>query len=90
MTDLTEKNHSYDFFTFLSRIYNKLLFFVHGIRTNGRAPMKLKSNLYSVVRVVYITIESIKLEPLHHLEPTFKINPTSNISFPNRTNSRWL
>jgi hypothetical protein len=34
MSDFIDKLHSYDLFTLQSRIYNKLLLFTHGIKSN--------------------------------------------------------
>jgi hypothetical protein len=45
MSEFVEKLHSYELFTFQSRIYNKVLFFAHGIKTNSRSPLELKSYL---------------------------------------------
>jgi hypothetical protein len=45
MKDFIEKLHSYNLFTLQSRIYNKLLMFVHSIKTNGRAPVDLRSQI---------------------------------------------
>ena len=80
MAEFTEKLHSYDLFTFQSRIYNKLLVFAHGIKTNGRAPVELKSYLYSVVPVDDITTESIQVEPTTQLDPISQIDSTLIIS----------
>ena len=43
MKEFVEKLQSYDLFTLQSRIYNKLLMFIHSIKTNGRFPVELKS-----------------------------------------------
>ena len=45
MKNFIEKLHSYNLFTLQSRIYNKLLMFAHSIKTNGRAPVDLKSQI---------------------------------------------
>jgi hypothetical protein len=45
MNEFVEKLHSYELFTFQSRIYNKSLLFAHGIKTNSRSPLELKSYL---------------------------------------------
>jgi hypothetical protein len=45
MSEFVEKLHSYELFTFQSRIYNKVLLFAHGIKTNSRSPLELKSYL---------------------------------------------
>ncbi len=45
MKNLIEKLHSYNLFTLQSRIYNKLLLFAHSIKTNGRAPVDLRSQI---------------------------------------------
>ena len=45
MSEFVEKLHSYELFTFPSRIYNKVLLFAHGIKTNSRSPLELKSYL---------------------------------------------
>ena len=76
MDEFTEKLNSYDLFTFQSRIYNKLLVFAHGIKTNGRAPVELKSYLYSVVPVDDITTDSIQVEPTTQLDPISQIDST--------------
>ena len=78
MSDFTEKLHSYDLFTFQLKIFNELLIFGNGIKTNGRAPVELKSYIYSVVPVDNITTESIKIEPTTQLEPTSQTDPTLN------------
>jgi hypothetical protein len=43
--EFVEKLHSYELFTFQSRIYNKVLLFAHGIKTNSKSPLELKSYL---------------------------------------------
>ncbi len=45
MKDFIEKLHSYNLFTFQSRIYNKLLMFAHSIKTNGRAPVDIRPQI---------------------------------------------
>jgi hypothetical protein len=45
MKDFIEKLHSYNLFTLQSRIHNKLLMFAHSIKTNGRAPVDLRSQI---------------------------------------------
>jgi hypothetical protein len=45
MSEFVEKLHSYELFTFQSRIYNKFLLIAHGIKTNSRSPLELKSYL---------------------------------------------
>jgi hypothetical protein len=45
MSEFVEKLHSYELFTFQSRIYNKVLLFAHGIKTNSKSPLELKSYL---------------------------------------------
>ena len=45
MKNFIEKLHSYNLFTFQSRIYNKLLMFAHSIKTNRRAPVDLRSQI---------------------------------------------
>ena len=45
MKNFIEKLHSYNLFTLQSRIYNKLLMFAHSIKTNGRAPVDLRSQI---------------------------------------------
>ena len=45
MNDFVEKLHSYNLFTLQSRTYNKLLMFAHSIKTNGRAPVDLRSQI---------------------------------------------
>jgi hypothetical protein len=82
MNDFTEKLQSYDLFTFQSRIYNKLLVFAHGIKTNGRAPIELKSYLYSVVPAEdqdFITTETSQVDPTTLLETVSHIDPALNI-----------
>jgi hypothetical protein len=37
------KCHSYDLFTFQSRIYNKLLLLTHGIKSNKKSPVELQT-----------------------------------------------
>ena len=44
-SEFVEKLHSFDLFTFQSRIYNKVLLFAHGIKTNSGSPLELKSYL---------------------------------------------
>ena len=43
MSDFIDKLHSYDLFTFHSRIYNKLLLFAHGIKSNKKSPAELQA-----------------------------------------------
>ena len=45
MKNFIEKLHSYNLFTFQSRIYNKLLMFAHSIKTNRRAHVDLRSQI---------------------------------------------
>ena len=45
MSDFLKKLQSYQLFTFQARIYNKLLIFAHGIKTNARSPLELQSSL---------------------------------------------
>ena len=54
--------------------------FAHRIKTNGRAPVELKSYLYSVVPVDDITTESIQVEPTTQLDPISQIDSTLIIS----------
>jgi hypothetical protein len=42
---LKGRNWAHMLFTFQSRIYNKVLLFAHGIKTNSRPPLELKSYL---------------------------------------------
>jgi hypothetical protein len=41
MSDFIEKLNSYSLFTLQSRIYNKLLLFAHGIKSNKKSPVEL-------------------------------------------------
>jgi hypothetical protein len=43
MSDFIDKLHSYDLFTLQSRIYNKLLLFTHGIKSNKKSPVELQA-----------------------------------------------
>ena len=43
MSDFLVKLQSYQLFTLAARIYNKLLIFAHGIKTNARSPLELQS-----------------------------------------------
>jgi hypothetical protein len=43
MSDFIEKLHSYNLFTLQSRIYNKLLLFVYGIKPNKKSPVELQA-----------------------------------------------
>ena len=43
MSDFIEKLHSYNLFTLQSRIYNKLLLFAHGIKSNKKSPAELQA-----------------------------------------------
>ena len=43
MSDFIDKLHSYDLFTLQSRIYNKLLLFAHGIKSNKKSPAELQA-----------------------------------------------
>ena len=45
MSDFIEKLHSYHLFSLQSKIYNKLLMFAHSIKTNGKAPIELRSQI---------------------------------------------
>jgi hypothetical protein len=45
MNDFIDKLHSYDLFTLQSRIYNKLLLFAHGIKSNKKSPTELQAIL---------------------------------------------
>jgi hypothetical protein len=49
MSEYVEKLHSYELFTFQSRICNKVLLFAHIIKTNSRSPLELKSYLKTEV-----------------------------------------
>ena len=43
LSDFIDKLHSYDLFTLQSRIYNKLLLFTHGIKSNKKSPVELQA-----------------------------------------------
>ncbi len=43
MSDFIGKLYSYDLFTLQSRIYNKLLLFTHGIKSNKTSPVELQA-----------------------------------------------
>jgi hypothetical protein len=43
MSDFIDKLHSYGLFTLQSRIYNKLLLFTHGIKSNKKSPVELRA-----------------------------------------------
>ena len=43
MSDFIEKLNSYSLFTLQSRIYNKLLLFAHGIKSNKKSPVELQA-----------------------------------------------
>jgi hypothetical protein len=43
MSNFLVKLQSYQLFTLQARIYNKLLIFTHGIKTNARSPLELQS-----------------------------------------------
>ena len=45
MSEFIKKLQSYQLFTLQSRIYNKLLLFAHGIKTNVKSPVELKSSI---------------------------------------------
>ncbi len=49
MSDFLVKLQSYQLFTLQARIYNKLLIFAHGIKTNARSPLELRSLINSAV-----------------------------------------
>ncbi len=43
MSDFIDKLHSNGLFTFQSRIYNKILLFTHGIKSNKKSSVKLRA-----------------------------------------------
>ena len=45
MSEFIKKLQSYQLFTLQSRIHNKLLLFEHGIKTNAKSPVELKSSI---------------------------------------------
>ena len=49
MSDFLVKLQSCQLFTLQARIYNKLLIFAHGIKTNARSPFELRSLINSAV-----------------------------------------
>ena len=53
------KLQSYQLFTLQARIYNKLLIFAHGIKTNARSPIELRSLINSPVTPDIQTKEKI-------------------------------
>ena len=59
MSDFLVKLQSYQLFTLQVRIYNKLLIFAHGIKTNARSPLELRSHLNSPVTPDIQTEENI-------------------------------
>ena len=52
MDDLINRLNDYSLFTYQSRIANKLLQFVHGIKVNCNAPIELKQTLDSLTPIV--------------------------------------
>jgi hypothetical protein len=59
MSDFLVKLQSYQLFTLQVRIYNKLLIFAHGIKTNARSPLELRSQINSPVTPDIQTEENI-------------------------------
>ena len=59
MSDFLVKLQSYQLFTLQVRIYNKLLIFAHGIKTNARSPLELRSHINSPVTPDIQTEENI-------------------------------
>ena len=59
MSDFLVKLQSYQLFTLQARIYNKLLSFAHGIKTNARSPLELRSLINSAVSPDVQTEENI-------------------------------
>ena len=59
MSDFLVKLQSYQLFTLQVRIYNKLLIFAHGIKTNARSPLELRSLVNSPVSPDLETEENI-------------------------------
>jgi hypothetical protein len=55
MSDFIGKLHSYDLFTLQSRIYNKLLLFAHGIKSNKKSPAELQAIIDSPVITENVT-----------------------------------
>ncbi len=43
MSDFIKKLNSHSLFTLQSRIYNKLLLFAHGIKSNKKSPVELQA-----------------------------------------------
>ena len=58
MSDLV-KLQSYQFFTLQASIYNKLLIFTHGIKSNARSPLELRSIINALVTPDVQTEEDI-------------------------------
>ena len=59
MSDFLVKLQYYQLFTLQARIYNKLLIFPHGIKTNARSPIELRSLINSPVTPDIQTEENI-------------------------------
>ena len=59
MSDFLVKLQSYQLFTLQARIYSKLLIFAHGIKTNARSPLELRSLINSAVTPGVQTEENI-------------------------------
>ena len=59
MSGFLVKLQSYQLFTLQVRIYNKLLIFAHGIKTNARSPLELRSHINSPVTPDIQTLENI-------------------------------
>ena len=56
MSDFLVKLQSYQLFTLQARIYSKLLIFAHGIKTNARSPLELRSLINPVNQIYMLTI----------------------------------
>jgi hypothetical protein len=50
MSDFINKLNSYSLFTLQSRIYNKLLLFAHGIKSNKKSPVEVYFKLLLIFR----------------------------------------
>jgi hypothetical protein len=55
MSDFIDKLHSYDLFTLQSRIYNKLLLFAHGIKSNKKSPTELQAFINLPILIENVT-----------------------------------
>ena len=67
LREFVEKLQSYDLFTLQSRVYNKLLLFAHGIMTNGRSPVELKSQIISPVPEDDFKTEYMQTQDVYNL-----------------------